>query len=108
MPLYDFSCPACGTRFEARAAVDERIPCPVCRAAPASRVPTSFATSRSPALRGVAARRSESVRAAREEQRRERREQRAAQRREQGSGGGASGGGASGGGTSGGTAGGRP
>jgi putative FmdB family regulatory protein len=75
MPLYDFACRACGARFEARASVDASLPCPQCGAV-AERVPTGFATSRSPALRGLAARRSNAARAAREEQRRERREQR--------------------------------
>jgi putative FmdB family regulatory protein len=75
MPLYDFSCRSCGTKFEARAAVDEAAACSQC-GAPAERVPSSFAAPRSPALGGLAARRSNAQRATREEQRRERREQR--------------------------------
>ncbi len=77
MPLYDFACPQCGNRFEARAGFDEPgPPCPVCGAADPERLISGFATSRSPALKGLEARRSDDSRRVREEQRAQRREQR--------------------------------
>ncbi len=77
MPLYDFSCRQCGQPFEARAGFDAPgPPCPVCHTPDPERVISGFATSRSPAPRGLAARRSDDTRRIRETQRAERREQR--------------------------------
>jgi len=76
MPLYDFCCRACGEGFEARAPHDQLPPCPVCGAPGAERLLSPFAGPFTVGLRGAAARRSNAVRQAREEQRRERREQR--------------------------------
>jgi len=80
MPLYDFSCPACGARFEARVRYGERPECPECGGSKAERLLSPFAGPFTVGLRGVAARRSNARRQAREEQRRERREKRRQQR----------------------------
>lgn len=72
MPLYDFRCPACDERFEARAGADELPPCPRC-GAPVERVVSGFAGPFTVGLRGGDARRSDAARRARVEQRRERR-----------------------------------
>ncbi|HEY2772168.1 MAG TPA: zinc ribbon domain-containing protein [Solirubrobacteraceae bacterium] len=76
MPLYSFACDACGETYDAVAAVGASAPCPNCQSAEVRRVYTAPGVSASPAPKGVAARRSNAVRAAREEQRRERREAR--------------------------------
>jgi putative FmdB family regulatory protein len=76
MPLYDFSCRACGARFEARVPHDQPATCPECGAPGAERMLSPFAGPFTVGLRGVAARRSNATRRAREEQRQERREQR--------------------------------
>jgi putative FmdB family regulatory protein len=77
MPLYDFACPQCGHRFEARTGFDEPgPPCPACGASDPERMISGFATSRSPALKGLAAQRSDDSRRIREQARAERREQR--------------------------------
>ncbi|WP_249009482.1 zinc ribbon domain-containing protein [Conexibacter sp. DBS9H8] len=73
MPLYDFHCPACGATFEARAGMDAPAPpCESCGAGGVERLITGFASSRSPALHGAAADRSNATRRAREDQRAER------------------------------------
>ena len=80
MPLYDFACPRCGHAFEARTGFDAPgPPCPACGAADPQRVISGFATSRSPGLTGLAARRSDDSRRVREQQRAERRAQRRSQ-----------------------------
>ncbi len=84
MPLYDFRCRACQERFEARAAYAELPGCPACGSGETERVPARFAGPFSVGLRGAAARRSNAIRSAREEQRRERREQRKEQWRNEG------------------------
>jgi putative FmdB family regulatory protein len=77
MPLYDYACRSCGNRVEARTGVDQPgPPCAVCGTTDPERLISGFATPRSPALRGVAARRSDDSRRIREQQRAERREQR--------------------------------
>ena len=76
MPLYDFTCRACGERFEARAAVDELAPCPICGSVDTERLLSPFAGPFTTRPRGLAARRSDANRRVREEQRSERREQR--------------------------------
>ena len=76
MPLYDFRCRACEARFEARAASDLLPRCPECGAEDTERLLSPFAGPFTVAPRGLAARRSNAQRRAREEQRAERREER--------------------------------
>jgi putative FmdB family regulatory protein len=76
MPLYSFECDRCGETFDAFAAVGESAPCPECQNSEVRRVFTVPGGPFTVAPRGVAARRSNAVRAAREEQRRERRDAR--------------------------------
>jgi putative FmdB family regulatory protein len=72
MPLYDFRCAACGHRFEEFAAAGDAAPCPACGSSePVERVYNSFAGPFTVTPRGSVARRSNAVRAGREEQRRE-------------------------------------
>lgn len=82
MPTYDFLCRSCGETFEARTAIDEAPPCPACGEPGAERQISGFAGPFKVGLRGVAARKSDANRAAREERRRERQAQRAEQRRQ--------------------------
>jgi putative FmdB family regulatory protein len=84
MPLYDFRCCACDARFEARARADELPACPECGTAETERLLSPFAGPFTVAARGLAARRSNAVRQAREEQRLERREERRRERAERG------------------------
>jgi putative FmdB family regulatory protein len=86
MPLYDFRCPACATRFEARASAGGSAPCPQCGAEETERLLSPFAGPFTVAPRGVAARRSNAQRRVREEQRLERKEERRRQREERGEG----------------------
>jgi putative FmdB family regulatory protein len=80
VPLYDFQCTECGEGFEELvASSDPAPPCPACGAAEPTRLVGSFAGPFKIGRYGQAARRSDAVRAAREEQRRERK----AHRREQ-------------------------
>jgi putative FmdB family regulatory protein len=79
MPLYDFRCRSCGDTFEARTSVDEHPRCPGCGAAHTERQLSGFAGPFTVGLRGAAARRSNAIRRAREEQRRERRANRGGQ-----------------------------
>ena len=72
VPLYDFVCRSCGNRFEARASVDDLPACPACGEHAVERRPSRFAGPFTVAQRGLAARRSDASRRAREEQRRER------------------------------------
>ena len=74
MPLYDFACRSCGEQFEARTGPEDTPPCPGCGGRETERRPTRFAGPFTVGLRGAAARRSNAVRRAREEQRSERRE----------------------------------
>jgi putative FmdB family regulatory protein len=83
MPLHDFLCRSCGSRFEARVPHDERPNCPECGVPAAERLVSPFAGPFTVGLRGPAARRSNAVRRSREEQRREQREQRRSQRKQQ-------------------------
>lgn len=76
VPLYEFACAACGERFEALAAPSERPHCPACGAVEPRRLYSPISPPPRLGLRGAAARRSNALRRAREEQRRERREQR--------------------------------
>jgi putative FmdB family regulatory protein len=83
MPLYDFRCNSCGERFEEFASPGKTVPCPACGAPEAERVLGSFAGPFTVAPRGLAARRSNAQRRAREELRAERRAEREARRRDQ-------------------------
>jgi putative FmdB family regulatory protein len=76
MPLYDFACRRCNQRFEARVNEADRPSCPACGAAGAQRVLSAFAGPFTTRPYGLAAKRSEASRRAREEQRREQGEQR--------------------------------
>jgi putative FmdB family regulatory protein len=76
MPLYDFSCHACGGRFEARIPSDSAASCPDCGSTHTERLLSLFAGPFTVAPRGQAARRSNATRRDREEQRQERREER--------------------------------
>jgi putative FmdB family regulatory protein len=84
MPLYDFRCRACDTRFEERTSAGELAPCPNCGSEQTERLLSPFAGPFTVAPRGLAARRSDATRRVREEQRRERREERRRQREAQG------------------------
>ncbi len=72
MPLYDFRCRVCQTEFEARAALGELAPCENCGSPEVERVLSGFAGPFTVAPRGVAAKRSDESRRAREEKRRQR------------------------------------
>jgi putative FmdB family regulatory protein len=84
MPLYDFNCRACGNEFEARVPYDELPQCPDCGATETERRLSPFAGPFTVAPRGTAAKRSNALRRAREEQRHARREQRRAEARQEG------------------------
>jgi putative FmdB family regulatory protein len=86
VPLYDFRCRACETRFETRAAADAIAPCPQCGSEDTERLLSPFAGPFTVAPRGIAARRSNDQRRVREEQRLERKEERRRQRAERGEG----------------------
>jgi putative FmdB family regulatory protein len=81
MPLYDFRCRSCGTRFEELVPASVVPACPACGAIDAERLLGSFAGPFTIGLRGAEARRSNAVRRAREEERRERRAKRAEESR---------------------------
>jgi len=76
MPLYDFHCRACGTVFEARAAIGELAACERCGSADVERLLSGFAGPFTIAARGAAAKRSDDSRRTREQQRQERSQQR--------------------------------
>jgi putative FmdB family regulatory protein len=80
MPLYDFRCRVCHTEFEARAALGELVPCENCGSADVERVLSGFAGPFTVARRGVAAKRSDESRRAREQQRQERTQERKSRR----------------------------
>jgi putative FmdB family regulatory protein len=73
VPLYDFRCASCGEVFEELVSPTHAPRCPACGAPEPERLLGTFAGPFTIGLRGQAARRSNAVRAAREEQRRERR-----------------------------------
>jgi putative FmdB family regulatory protein len=70
MPLYDFACDACGGEFEARAEPGGTAPCPGCGAVETRRLFRPIAPPARIGLRGLAAKRSNAARAAREARRR--------------------------------------
>src|SRR5947209_19738899 len=80
VPLYDFRCRSCAAEFEAMTPVGASAPCPECGAADADRLLRPFAGPFTIRPRGIAARRSDAERAARESQRAERREARRRER----------------------------
>jgi putative FmdB family regulatory protein len=85
VPLYDFRCQQCDELFEALVSSTERPVCPVCGAVDVQRV-YSFAGPFKVGPRGLAARRSNATRRAREEQRRERFAKQREQRKQHGKG----------------------
>ncbi len=82
VPLYEFKCGRCGERFEALTAPDGEAECPACGAGQPQRVYSPISRPLKFGLRGAAARRSDSLRRAREERRREERGSREERRRE--------------------------
>ena len=70
MPLYDFHCPHCSAEFEAVAEPGATAECPACGAADAQRLWRPIAPPAKVGLRGLAARRSNDTRRAREEKKR--------------------------------------
>jgi putative FmdB family regulatory protein len=74
--LYDFQCRRCGERFEELVPASSLPPCPGCGAPDPERLLGSFAGPFTIGLRGAAARRSNALRRAREEQRRQARARR--------------------------------
>lgn len=71
MPLYDFECRSCATRFEALVDVAEQPPCPACAAPGPDRLFSPIAAAPKAGLRGAQARRSDSLRHSRDERLRE-------------------------------------
>jgi putative FmdB family regulatory protein len=73
VPIYEFTCEACGETFEELTRADELPPCPSCGAAEPRRLLSQVAPTPRIGLRGAAARRSDTTRRAREEKKREER-----------------------------------
>jgi putative FmdB family regulatory protein len=72
MPIYEFDCAKCGTRFEELVAAGAKAPCPECKSSAVTRRYSQIGEPRVPVgLTGKAAAESNSRRAAREERRRE-------------------------------------
>ncbi len=71
VPIYDFECRACGERFEALVAMEQRPACPACAAPEPERLFSPIAGPFTIGLRGSAARRSDSLRHSRDERLRE-------------------------------------
>jgi putative FmdB family regulatory protein len=71
MPLYDFRCRGCGAEFEEYVPAGTLAPCPHCGAQGPERVLSGFAGPFKVGLRGVAAKRSNDTRRAREQRRQE-------------------------------------
>ena len=72
MPIYEFECGSCGTRFEELVPAGETAPCPQCKSLHPKRRYSQIGEPRVPVgLTGKAAAESNSRRAAREEKRRE-------------------------------------
>jgi putative FmdB family regulatory protein len=69
MPLYDFRCRRCAIEFEARVAFGELAVCENCGDVDVERLLSGFAGPFTIAARGVAAKRSDESRRAREQQR---------------------------------------
>ena len=73
VPIYDFRCDSCGAEFEELVRASETPPCPGCGSAEPRRLLSQVAPPQRIGLRGVAARRSDATRGAREERKREER-----------------------------------
>ena len=71
MPIYEFSCKACGARFEELVALDATAGCPECGSAEVERLLSQVFPAPKIGLRGLAAKRSDTSRANREEKRNE-------------------------------------
>lgn len=71
MPIHDFSCEACGERFEELVRAGETPPCPACGSEAVARLVSQVSPPARIGLRGVAARKSEAVRREKRERRRE-------------------------------------
>jgi putative FmdB family regulatory protein len=71
VPIYEFTCDACGTTFEELARADELPPCPDCGAPDPRRLLSQVSPTPRIGLRGAAAKRSDSSRRVREERKRE-------------------------------------
>jgi putative FmdB family regulatory protein len=73
VPIYEFTCNACGSTFEELARADELPPCPSCGAPEPTRLLSQVAPTPRIGQRGAAAKRSDSTRQVREERKREER-----------------------------------
>ena len=71
MPLYDFTCGACGTGFEELVLGSEAVACPSCGSDQVERLISQVSPMPKIGLRGTEAKKSDTFRANREEQRRE-------------------------------------
>jgi putative FmdB family regulatory protein len=72
VPIYEFECRKCGTRFEELVRAGQTAPCPQCKSSEVKRRYSQIGEPRVPVgLTGKAAAQSNSKRAAREERRRE-------------------------------------
>ena len=71
VPLYDFSCGACGVSFEELVLGTEAVVCPRCGSDAVERLISQVSPIPRIGLRGMAAKKSDTIRANREEKRRE-------------------------------------
>lgn len=72
MPIYEFECSTCGTRFEELLPAGETAPCPQCKSSEVGKRLSQISEGRVPVgLHGAAAAKSNAERKAREEKRRE-------------------------------------
>jgi putative FmdB family regulatory protein len=71
MPIYEFTCGACGARFEELVAHDAKADCPECGSSEVERLVSQVFPAAKIGLRGQAAKRSDTSRTNREEKRRE-------------------------------------
>jgi putative FmdB family regulatory protein len=72
VPIYEFRCGSCGTRFEELVARDASAACPSCGSREVERLLSQVFPTPKIGLRGRAAKRSDTARADRAEKRRER------------------------------------
>jgi putative FmdB family regulatory protein len=73
VPIYEFTCDACGTVFEELVRGEALPPCPNCGAADPQRLLSQVSPNPRTGLRGAAAKRSDDTRRVREEKKREQR-----------------------------------
>ena len=71
MPIYEFSCKACGARFEELVARDATAACPECGSAEVERLLSQVFPAPKIGMRGLEAKRSDTSRAEREVKRQE-------------------------------------